>query len=234
LAECRDGATAARAIREAAPDLVFLDVQLLGMSGLDVVAEVEAEHDVAVVLMAPSEEYALQAFEAHALDYLVKPVSKRRCRAALTHVKNHLVQQDMAALAEDLVVRLREGGSDSKIRAHGTRTHHLQQILVKSGGRTLLVDAAAIDWVGATGDYVMLHAGKRHIKVRHTMGEMERKLDPRQFIRIHRSAIVNVARVKELEPYFHGEYVVVLQDGTKLRLARRRREQFEQLLGQSL
>jgi two-component system LytT family response regulator len=234
VAECRDGTAAVRTIKESGPDLVFLDVQMPGMTGFEVLAEIEAANLPVVVFVTAYDQYALQAFEAHALDYLLKPFTDSRFRAALAHVKGYLAQRDATVLTQRLVALLADNQAHLTAGATGFGAEYLQQILVKSEERAILVETASIDWIEASDDYIVLHTGKQCHKVRRTMGEMERKLDPHQFVRIHRSAIVNMHRVKQLEPYFHGEYVVSLQDGTKLRLARRRREQFERLLGQSL
>jgi two-component system LytT family response regulator len=236
VGECENGAQAVAAIGREAPDLLFLDVQMPGMSGFDVLRRIDREQLPVVVFVTAYDQYALQAFDEHALDYLLKPFSDQRFTEALERAKDYFEQQQMNGLARRLL-SLVEGHVDGGGVAEGESTAspaYLQRVAVKSADRVVFVEVPMIDWLEARGDYVALHVGSSRYTVRGTMKDFERKLDPRHFARIHRSAIVNLDRVRELQPYFHGEYVVLLQDGTRLRLSRRRREQLERQLGQSL
>jgi two-component system LytT family response regulator len=193
---CADGVEAVSAIRALAPDLVFLDVQMPESGGFDVVAEIGVDRMPVVVFVTAYDDYALRAFEAHALDYLLKPFDEARFRGALARAKAH--------------VRA----------ARGSRPRLLERLIVKSGGRYVFVKAEEIDWVEAQGNYVRLHAGGASHLLRDSIGHLEGRLDPDRFLRIHRSTIVNLDRVREIAPLFHGEHAVVLEDGTRLTLSR--------------
>jgi len=193
---CADGVEAVAAIRSLAPDLVFLDVQMPESGGFDVVAEVGVERMPVFVFVTAYDDYALRAFEAHALDYLLKPFDEARFRGALARAKAH-------------------------VRAtRGSRPRLLDRLIVKTGGRYVFVKAEEIDWVEAQGNYVRLHVGEASYLLRDSIGKLEVRLDPDRFLRIHRSTIVNLDRVREITPLFHGEYAVVLADGTRLTLSR--------------
>ena len=234
VAECRNGPEAVAAIKKEIPDLLFLDVQMPGMDGFEVLSKVDAKCLPGVVFVTAYNSYAVRAFEAHALDYLLKPFTNDRFRATLERVKGHMKRCEMAALADRLAGFLAERDAADNNSAALPDHEYMERVPVRSGERVLLLDVAAIDWIEANDDYVVLHAGHENHQVSMRMKDIEEKLNPRMFARIHRSAIVNVACVRELQPYFHGDFVVVMRDGTKLRLSRRRRHQFEQLLGMPL
>jgi two-component system LytT family response regulator len=185
--------------------------------------------------------HALRAFEAHALDYLLKPIEDDRFAAAVDRARRRVAERDESAVARRLVALMQEVGST----VEGARTAHPgraepagaltpARMVVRDRDRVLLIDVADIDWVGADGDYVRIHtAGKSHL-LRDTMAAMEDRLDPATFVRIHRSAIVNVNRIRELRPYSSREYAVILHDGTRLRLSRRYRDRLRTHLGAEL
>ncbi|MFQ6047426.1 MAG: LytR/AlgR family response regulator transcription factor [Gemmatimonadales bacterium] len=237
IGECRNGLEAVRAIGEQDPDLVLLDVQMPGLSGFDVLRQLDSEHIPVVIFVTAYDQYALQAFEAHALDYLLKPFTDRRFRTAMARAKATLQERNLTSFAQRVLTLVHQQaplpGAQSRNRTPcgGGR---VSRIVVKSRDKVEFVDVPEIDWITARGDYLVVCAGGRRHLVRATMKEMEERLDPARFVRIHRSAIVNLGRVRELQPYFHGDYVVVMHDGAKLRLARRRREDLERLLGQRL
>ncbi len=208
VGEAVDGEEAVRAIRDLQPDLVFLDIQMPGKTGLEVVEDIGADAMPYVVFATAYDEYALKAFDASAIDYIVKPFSDERFEATLDRVRRLMGQQRSA----DLEGRLRElmGTSDRPSR-----------FLLKERGAIRFVDAADIQWVEAAGDYVVLHTGQASPLLRETMAGMEEKLDPDVFVRIHRSTIVRISAIRELKPFFHGDYVVYLHDGTELKLSRR-------------
>ncbi len=208
---CGDGVEAVEAIRALSPDLCFLDVQMPERGGFDVVSDVGVDRMPVVVFVTAYDDHALEAFEARALDYLLKPFDETRFRGALDRAKAHI----RTARAAGLGARL-----ESLVEELSGRSRHLDRIVVKSGGSLVFVKTAEIDWIEAEGNYVRLHVGAASHLVRDTIGRLEESLDPGRFLRVHRSTIVNLDRVREVHPLFHGEYRVVLDDGTKLRLSR--------------
>jgi two-component system LytT family response regulator len=229
VGECASGAEAVRLIRETEPELLFLDIQMPVMGGFDVVEQVGAARMPVTVFVTAYDSYAVRAFEASALDYLLKPYSDERFDRCLTRALAHVRTQKREEMSRRLVRLLtqeREG-------AHAS-SPHLERLLVKAGGRVLFLPTEEIDWIEAAGVYVELHAGSRKFLHRASLGELEASLDPHRFIRIHRSSIVNISRVRELHPHSHGDYVAVLKDGTRLKLSRSYRPKLETRLRQSL
>ena len=228
VAECADGREAAASILEHSPDLVFLDVQMPVADGFGVVEAVGAERMPVVVFVTAYDEYALRAFEAHALDYLLKPVSAERLHSALGRAKEQISLKsdaDFGRRLADLVEELKAG------RAHADRpAPYAERVAVKTGGRIILLDAGEIDWIESQDNYVRLHRGREAHLLRETLSSLESRLDPSRFLRIRRSALVNVGRVRELRPLFNGEYGLVLGDGTELRSSRRYRKNLDPLL----
>jgi len=202
VGECADGRTALDAIRSEAPDILFLDVQMPEMDGFTLLGELEPVELPVVVFVTAYDQYALRAFEVHALDYLLKPFDDERFRRAVAHAKQQVRQGKLGALSA-----------------------------IKAGGRVTILGVKDIDWIEAEGDYVKIHAGRAWHLLRETMKHLETQFDPARFVRIHRSTIVNVERIKELQPYFRGEYVVILHDGTSLKLSRGYKEHLETALG---
>ena len=207
VAEAGDGAEAIEQIRAHAPDVVFLDIQMPGCDGFGVIRDVGTAKMPLVVFVTAYDDYAIQAFEVHAVDYLLKPFDQDRVRTAVDRVRERLAAREGAQLAERLEKVLAALGGDRD------RRHTLP---VRIGERIDLLRIADIDWVQAESNYVTIHAGPRELVIRETLGSLERKLDPKTFARVHRSYIVNVTRVKQLHPLFHGEYELVLQDGTRI------------------
>ena len=210
-AECRDGQEAIAAIREHAPDLVFLDVQMPEKSGFDVIAEIGVERLPVVVFVTAHDDYALRAFEVAALDYLLKPFDEDRFSKTLDRAKTQIrsrqpdeFQQRVLSMMEDLRAAPRG----------------LERLIVKTGGQLVFLKTDEVDWIQAEGNYVRLHVGGASHLVRETIQSLEASLDPDRFLRIHRSTIVNLDRVREIQPLVHGEHRVVLKDGTKLSLSR--------------
>ncbi|MEM6782141.1 MAG: LytTR family DNA-binding domain-containing protein [Bacteroidota bacterium] len=210
--EAATGAEAVRAIRRHRPDLVFLDVQMPGGDGFAVVEEVGAERMPVTVFVTAYDHYALRAFEARALDYLLKPYDDARFYAAFERACTRVREREAA-----IEPATPEAAPD--------------RIMVKSGGQIVFVEVTAIDWVEAAGDYMVLHVeGRRHL-IRETMAALERQLAPHGFVRIHRSTLVNLDRVAALRPSDHGDYRVRLRDDTTLRLSRRYWARLEARLG---
>lgn len=244
VAECASGREAIEAIRAHAPNVVFLDVQMPGTDGFGVIDEIGAEQMPVVIFVTAFDNHALKAFEAHAFDYLLKPIDDDRFATTIDRVRRRVVEREesevarrLAALMHDLRPAL-EGVDQNPPRrpeaigaAAGGPTN---RIVVRDRDRVLLIDVGDIDWIGADGDYVRIHAsGKSHL-IRDTMTAMEQRLDSAAFVRIHRSTIVNASRIRELRPYSAREYAVILRDGTRLRLSRRYRERLRAHFGEYL
>jgi two-component system LytT family response regulator len=225
VAECPNGTDAIEAIDRLQPDLVFLDIQMPGANGFEVIEAIGAERMPLVVFVTAFDQYALRAFDVHALDYLLKPFDRERFHEALVRARQQLDRRSNG----DLERRLLELVQDLKPSAQ-----RLERFVIKSGGRVFFVRSDEIDWIEAAGNYVKLHvAGDAHL-FRETMNTLEAQLDPDTFFRIHRSHIVNIERVKELQPWFNGEYVVFLRNGTRLTLSRGYREKLQERIGRSL
>jgi two-component system LytT family response regulator len=225
--EAVDGPTAVRAIRALSPDLVFLDIQMPGCDGFDVVEQVAADHLPTFVFVTAYEHYALRAFEAHALDYLLKPVNAVRFRDALQRARLELAKEEPLGTQQRLADLLdaRQAGMEAAARGHAANDRtYLVRFPVKEQHRFVLLRAQDLDWIESAGNYVKLHAAGRTFMLRFTMLELERRLDPQRFARIHRSTIVNLDRIKEILPDWHGDFSVVLRDGTSLRLGRSYRD----------
>ena len=218
VAVCETGANAVEAIRETRPDLVFLDVQMPELDGFEVLERVGGELP-AVVFVTAHDRYALRAFEVHALDYLLKPFDVERFNRALERGRSQVARQGeeaqagLAALLEQLA---RDRGPAPAPRPR----RWLDWVMVKTRGRVEFVRTADIDWIEAEGNYVRLHAGKKGWLVREKIGALEERLDPEAFLRVHRSSIVQVDRLAELHPMVAGDGILVLRDGTQVKLSR--------------
>jgi two-component system LytT family response regulator len=226
--ECGDGRSALAAIRDTAPQIVFLDVQMPEMDGFAMLRQVEPSALPVVVFTTAYDQYALRAFEVHALDYLLKPFDDDRFREALGRAKERARQKRVGALSGELrsLIALLEGGGPGE-----ARDARPARILVRSGERAVVVAVREIDWIDADGDALAIHAGRERYGLRERLKDLEQRLDPARFVRIHRSTIVNVDRVRELQPYYRGEIVVVLHDGTRLKVSRGCRARLEAVLG---
>jgi len=222
VGEAHDGPAAVSLVRELMPDLLFLDVQMPELDGFGVLEQVGHRRIPALVFVTAYDRFALRAFEAHALDYLLKPYDDQRFAAALQRVREQLRNRS----ADDLERRVRDLLAD--VRGGASR---LERLAVQSGSRSVLVPVSEIDWIEAEGKYVRLHVGERSYLLRDSMRRLESVLDPRHFLRIHRSTIVNVERVREVEAFFRGEFILFLRDGTQLRSGRSYRGGVQRLLG---
>ncbi|HEV2750333.1 MAG TPA: LytTR family DNA-binding domain-containing protein [Gemmatimonadales bacterium] len=225
--ECANGREATAAIRDTSPDLVFLDVQMPELDGFGVLREVGVERAPAVVFVTAFDQYALRAFDVHAIDYLLKPFTDDRFRQSLDRAKQQVRQAQLGDLSRKLAALLDHDGAAS------ARPRYLDRLVVKSGGKVTLLPVGEIEWIDAEGDYVRIHVGKTWHLLRETMKSLEDQLDGARFVRIHRSTIVNLEKVKELQPFFRGEYVVVLHNGTTLKLSRGYRDNLEARLGRN-
>jgi len=211
IREARDGRDAVAEIRRSSPDLVFLDVQMPEMDGFSVVRDIGAEHMPEVVFVTAHDKYAIQAFEINALDYLLKPVIAERFAKALARAKGRIRSREAADSNRQIIGLLESIASPCT---------HLKRFAVRSAAKTEFVDVEDVDWMQAAENYVELHVGQSSHLLHVTMDTLEKCLDPKSFLRIHRSIIVNVARIKELRSGAHGEYIVTLRDGANLQSGR--------------
>ena len=223
VGECSQEADAAVAIRDRQPDIVFLDVQMPKLSGFAVLETIDPRDMPVVIFVTAYEEHALRAFDVDALDYLLKPFDSARFDQALRRARRQidLLRSGDAGLQQRLLQALRSLPSDDG---------RVTRIAVKTQGRVYFVNADEIRWVEADGKYVHLHTNDGTHLLRESMQNLEGKLDPERFARIHRSTIVNLDAVRELQPMFHGDYVVLLQDGKELTLSRNYRTRLRKLL----
>ncbi|WP_375743848.1 response regulator [Corallococcus interemptor] len=233
--ECEGGKDAIAAILRERPDLVFLDVQMPGCDGFDVLREVGAERMPPVIFVTAFDRYAVRAFETHALDYLLKPFSDSRFKDALDRARRQRAQGKDRELLRHLSALLEQHHAPPALPepARATGNEPVERIAVKTGGKVMLIPVEELDWCEAEGNYVVLHAGTRSPMLRETLNRVEQWLHPRRFVRIHRSLLVNVDRIRELEPDVDKGWVVVLRDGTRLRLSPQRKAAVEALLRQS-
>ena len=235
--QCANGREALAAITELQPDLMFLDIQMPGMSGFDVVKQVPQESLPMIVFVTAFDRFAIEAFEAHALDYLLKPVDETRLERALDRVRAQYQQRQAVAQREQLMAMLAdltgkgeiEPGSVPGVVGVAPR-RYATMLPIRVGRETIRLDVAAIDWIDAAGDYMCVHAaGQTHV-LRATMKELEEMLDPDVFQRVHRSTIVNLARVRALRPHLNGECFLKLESGQEVKLSRSFRDKVELLL----
>jgi two-component system, LytTR family, response regulator len=238
VAECANGREALEAIGSEQPDLMFLDIQMPGLSGFDVLARIPHESLPMTVFVTAYDRYALDAFEAQALDYLLKPINDMRFGQALDRVRAYW--QQLTALNQreklmQLLASTQGSGSidESKIReqlAADLPRRYPQILPIREDAGTIRLDVRTIDWIDAAGDYMCVHADGRTYVLRETMKSLEAVLDPNVFQRVHRSTIVNVHRVKRLRPHTNGEYFLTLEDGQEIKLSRSYRDRVDQLL----
>lgn len=225
ILQAQNGMVAVELIKGQRPDIVFLDVQMPELDGFGVINALSAGRMPLTVFVTAYDEHAIRAFEANALDYLLKPFSDERFEATMARIKSRLDEQGM----RDFGLRVLD-----MISWERPREQWLDRLVVKSAGRTRFIPVADIDWIESAGVYVTLHVGTKEWLYRAALGELARKLDPMRFVRVHRSAVVNIASVSHLEPISHGEFEIVLKNGSRSRLSRIYRAQLEGRLGQSL
>jgi two-component system LytT family response regulator len=225
VGEASDGRAAVASITKFKPDLLFLDVQMPEMSGFEVLEAVADAEMPAVIFVTAYDQYAVQAFHVHALDYLLKSFDRERFGQAVQRAKAEIARGRERKLDERLVALLED------LQEQQGKP---ERLIVRSGGRIIFLRVEEIDWIEAADNYVCLHAGRESHLLRGTMASVEQRLDARKFLRIHRSTIVNLDRVKELAPLFHGDYAVRLRDGTELVLSRNYREKLQEPLGRFL
>lgn len=238
VAECGSGTEAVRLLRSEPVDLALLDVQMPDLDGFGVIAEVGAERMPPVIFVTAYDAYALRAFEVHALDYLLKPVTADRFREAFARARDHLDRASTASMGRRLKAMLAtvlanedaDGGGAAAAAAAGVlpeRQRYADRLTIKDNGRVFFVRVNDVDWFEAHGNYVRVHVGTTTHLIREALSVVEASLMPDRFARIHRSTIVNIDRIKELQPWFAGDYIVLLKDGTQLKLSRTYRDQLQ-------
>lgn len=222
VGESVNGREALEAIQAFRPDLVFLDVQMPELGGFEVLSKLQPGRIPYIIFVTAYDQYAVRAFEVNALDYLLKPFDQdrfnnswQRARARIQQERNGGMDQRILALLEDL-----KAGNK-----------YLERLVIKNGGRIYFLDINEIDWIEAEGNYVSVHCAKKSHLLRETISSLESQLDPKKFVRIHRSSIVRIASIRELQPWFHGEYRVNLESGTQLALSRNYRDKLQEALG---
>ncbi len=225
IIESSDGLSTVDLIQNRKPDLVFLDVQMPELTGVEVISEIGADRMPLTVFVTAYDEHAIRAFEANALDYLLKPFSDERFEMTMARVRTRMDERSVREFGRS-ILRMISGGSAAD--------PPFDRLVVKSGGSTRFVRVADIDWIEAAGVYANLHIGGKEVLYRAALNELAEKLDPVRFVRIHRSAIVNIESILHLEPISHGEFEVILKDGSRSRISRTYRRQLEKRLGQSL
>jgi len=230
ICECRNGREAVDAIHRHRPDLVFLDVQMPGRTGFDVISTIAEAHRPHVIFVTAYDQFALRAFEVHALDYLLKPVNEERFDAAVARVREAISHATDNAIAQ----RVRQVAADLQVAGSPSKVSVVDRLPIKVNGRIMVIRVTDVDWIEADGDYVSIHVGGKTWLMRETIAAMELRLALSGFARIHRSTLVNAERVKELRPEDKGEYTVVLNDGTELKLTRHYRSSLERLVGASI
>ena len=241
VAQCANGREAVDAVAEHAPDLMFLDIEMPGIDGFEVLRRVPQTSMPMVVFVTAFDRYAIDAFDAHALDYLLKPLVDERLDRTIAHVRDQFAQRRSMRHREQLVALLASvtgaGQLDpEELIARGTAgiPRRFPEVLpIRLGRETVRLPVGSIDWVDAAGDYMCVHAeGRTHV-VRATMKQFEERLDPADFQRIHRSTIVNLRRIRKLRPHTNGEYFLTLEGGHELKLSRSYRDRLERILGKA-
>ncbi|MCM2312896.1 MAG: response regulator [Steroidobacteraceae bacterium] len=234
--QCANGREALAAIAELQPDLMFLDIQMPGLSGFDVLKQVPQESLPMIVFVTAFDRFAIDAFEAHALDYLLKPVDESRLARALDRVRAQHEQRQAMAQREQLMAMLADVTGKGEFEPGalpgggiGAR-RYATMLPIRVGRETIRLDVAGIDWIDAAGDYMCVHAASQTHVLRATMKELEEMLDPEVFQRVHRSTIVNLARVRSLRPHLNGECFLKLESGQEVKLSRSFRDKVELLL----
>ena len=222
VGECVNGHEALSAIKALTPDLLFLDVQMPELGGFELLSSLGTSALPHIIFVTAYDQYAVRAFEVHALDYLLKPFDQERFNISWQRAK-------------DQIARDRNGGIDQRILALledlKVGNKYLERLVIKAGGRIYFLETNEIDWIEAEGNYVSVHSNKKTHLLRETISSLEAQLDPKKFVRIHRSSIVRIASIRELQPWFHGEYRINLENGTQLTLSRNYRDKLQEALG---
>lgn len=221
VAECENGEQTVAAVQAHKPDLLLLDVQMPDLDGFQVLDKIPADQMPVIIFTTAYDHYAIRAFETHALDYLLKPFNQERLHRAIGRVKDELLKSHEQSLKARILDLLSEAKPKSQQR---------RRLVIRTAGRVVFLDLTEVDWIEASANYVRLHVGKDSFLLREGIGHISAKLDPERFVRIHRSSIVNVSRIRELQPCDSGEYIAVLKDGKELSCSRGCRPQLLRLI----
>lgn len=225
VGECANGSEAIDAIRSLSPDIVFLDVQMPELGGFEVLDSLTESELPTIIFVTAYDQYALRAFEVHACDYLLKPFDRERFDKAWQRAKGCVSEGRVNRRDSDILALLEELKAGSK---------YIERLVIKAEGRVFFLDVDDIHYVEAEGNYVSVHNGQKSYLLRETISGLESQLDPKKFLRIHRSTIVKIDRIKELQPWFHGEYRVILEGGKQLMLSRNYRAKLQSAVGNAL
>lgn len=223
---CTNGLEALASYQRLKPDLLFLDIQMPELTGFEMLSRIKDVPLPGIIFITAYDEFALRAFEFHALDYLLKPYDRERFKKSVSHARESLQSASTSSVTTEQIKALLESIAQPP--------SSIERLIVKSNGRIVFLRTDEIDWIEAAGNYVKLHVGKESHLIRETMNTLERKLNLQKFIRIHRSTIANIDKIKELQPYFNGEYTVILQNNSQLILSRGYRDNFISVLGKPL
>jgi len=221
IGESGNGIEAVAAIREKKPDLIFLDIQMPGMDGFEVLQHIESEHMPHIIFITAYDQYAIRAFEVHALDYLLKPFDQNRFKRALQLAGEYIQLQKNGDFKYRIKELIQEIGSEKK---------YPERFIIKSEGRIYFIRTDEVNWIESAANYVSLHVGREVHLMRGTMSAMEEKLDPDKFIRVNRAAIVNIEFIREIQPFFNGEYIINLKDDSQITLSRKYREKLKNFI----
>ncbi len=225
VAECKDGKQTIAAVQTHKPDLLLLDIQIPDLDGFQVQEKIPVDQMPVVIFTTAYDQYAIRAFETNALDYLLKPFNQERLHRALERVKSELLKSHEHSVKARILDLL------GKTKPEPTQ---LRRLVIRTGGRVVFLELDEVDWIEAAANYVKLHVGKDSFLLREGIGHISAKLDPGRFVRIHRSSIVNVSRIRELQPCDSGEYIAVLRDGKELSCSRGCRPQLLKLIENGL
>jgi len=225
VAECANGREAVKAIKSLKPDLVFLDVQMPELGGFEVLESLDPEASPYIIFVTAYDQYAVRAFEVHAFDYLLKPFDHERFDVAWQRVKEQIKLDETGERDRHILALLEE---------LKTGPRHLERLVIKNGGRVFFLNVQDIYCIESEGNYVRVYDNQKGYLLRETISSLEEQLDPKQFRRIHRSAIVKIDRIKEMQPWFHGEYRIIMENGKQLTLSRNYRSNFQRAVGNNI
>jgi two-component system LytT family response regulator len=238
VGESSSGPESVEMINTLKPDLLFLDIQMPGLNGFEVLQKINADSMPVVIFVTAYDKYAVKAFEYHALDYLLKPISDQRFREAMRIAISQLGRLNFERCADRLELLVSDYLRFSKeepvlpqARSASNPVEFLSCLTIKLKGQVSIIPVHEIDWIESAGDYVYVHSNSRKLITRETLISLEQRMDPRKFVRVHRSAIVNVERIKSLKPNEHGDYEICLRSGDQLKLSRTYRKHFQKIIG---
>ncbi|MEZ5426450.1 MAG: LytTR family DNA-binding domain-containing protein [Pyrinomonadaceae bacterium] len=231
VGECSSGEETIKAVAAKAPDLVFLDIHLQDMNGFEVLEDLSRRENLPLIVFVTAyDQYAIRAFEFHALDYLLKPFDDERFAETLDYAVSRIKHGGIEKLSQKISGLIADFKRDQERTPSGAQAEYQNRLVLRSAGKIAFIETRDIDWISAEGYYVSIRVGGKSHLMRESLKNLERILDPRIFLRIHRSTIVNIKRIKELHSHFHGEFFVILKDGKRFKLSRGYRENAERLL----